>query len=149
MVKDILSRGGRYHALGPRVAAALTHAQLTDFASMTDGEYAVDGTAVRALVQRYDTKAPAAGRWEAHRRHIDLQMVVTGEERIGVAPLETLVAEPYDEQKDLLWLSGHGDVVTLRPGDFVLLWPEDAHMPGLHSAAPASVLKVVYKIAVG
>lgn len=149
MVKDILSRGSRYHALGPRVAAALRHAEVTNFLAMADGECAVDGSAVRALVQRYDTKPPAAGRWEAHRRHIDLQMVVSGEERIGVAPLETLAAEPYDEHKDLLWLSGSGDVVTMRPGDFVLLWPEDAHMPGLHSAAPASVLKVVYKIAVG
>lgn len=147
MVKDVLALGARYNGLGPRVALALAHARATQFESWADGEYQVDDTAVRALVQRYRSKPLAEGRWEAHRKHIDLQMVVVGEERIGVAPLGTLAAEPYDESRDLLWLSGTGDFVTLHPGDFVLLWPEDGHMPGIQLSGPADVLKVVYKIA--
>lgn len=148
MVKDVLALAGRYGALGPRIALALNHARETAFQSWADGEYPLDGTAVRALVQRYQSKPEADGRWEAHRRHIDLQMVIEGEERIGVAPLHTLVAEPYDEARDLLWLTGAGDFVTMRPGDFVLLWPEDGHMPGVQVAGPVPVTKVVYKIAV-
>ncbi len=149
MVKDILAHGARYYAFGERVAAALAHAQQTDFRALSDGEYPVRGALVRALVQRYQTKPLAAGRWEAHRQHIDLQMVVEGEERLGVAPIQAMAPEPYDAEKDLLWLTGTGDLVTMRPGDFVLLWPEDAHMPGLQCEAAANVLKVVYKIAVG
>lgn len=149
MVKDILAQGERYHSLGAGIAAALSHAQKTDFLALPDGEYAVQGGTVRALVQRYETKPVTAGRWEAHRQHIDLQMIVVGEERIGVAPIHTMSAEPYDALTDLLWLNGSGDLVTLRPGDFVLLWPEDAHMPGLQSQGATPVLKVVYKIAVG
>jgi biofilm protein TabA len=147
MVKDVLALGDRYAALGPRIALALRHARVTRFHDWAEGEYPLEGGAVRALVQRYQSKPAADGRWEAHRRHIDLQMVVEGEERIGVAPLGTLVAEPYDEARDLLWLSGTGDEVTLRPGDFVLLWPEDGHMPGLQADGPVAVTKVVYKIA--
>lgn len=148
MVKDVLPLGSRYHALGPRIAAALAHAQATDFSECADGEYPIDGTLVRALVQRYTSKPDEEGRWEAHRRHIDLQMVVEGEECIGIAPIGTMESEPYDEAKDLLWLKGQGDAVTLRPGDFVLLWPEDVHMPGLQLSGPVPVTKVVYKIAV-
>lgn len=148
MVKDVLSLAARYDGLGPRIALALSHARATDFSSWADGEYPVDGTAVRALVQRYTSKPDEEGRWEAHRKHIDLQMVVDGEECIGIAPLHTMTAEPYDEAKDLLWLTGQGDAVTLRPGDFVLLWPEDVHMPGLQLSGPVAVTKVVYKIAV-
>ncbi len=148
MVKDTLPRADRYHALGPRLATALTHAATTDFRHWAEGEYEVDGRAVRALVQRYTSKPLAEGRWEAHRTHIDLQMVVEGAERIGVAPLERLTAEPYDADKDLLWLTGAGDTVALLPGDFILLWPEDGHMPGLQFDGPVPVLKVVYKIAV-
>lgn len=148
MVKDVLALGVRYAPLGPRIAVALAHARETRFHDWADGEYVVDDTAVRALVQRYESKPESAGRWEAHRRHIDLQMVIEGEERIGVAPLATLtVEEPFDEAKDLMWLSGSGDMVTLRPGDFVLLWPEDGHMPGLQISGPVPVTKVVYKIA--
>ena len=147
MVKDVLALGARYDGLGPRITRALAHARTTEFESWADGEYAVDGTAVRALVQRYRSKPLAEGRWEAHRKHIDLQMVVAGEERIGVAPLGTLDAEPYDESRDLLWLSGTGDFLTLRPGYFVLLWPEDGHMPGIQLSGPVDVLKIVYKLA--
>ena len=52
MVKDVLPLGPRYHALGSRIATALRHAQDTDFSEWADGEYPIDGTAVRALVQR-------------------------------------------------------------------------------------------------
>lgn len=147
MVKDVLTLASRYSALGPRIDRALAHACESSLMDWADGEYPIDGTRVRLLVQRYQTKPLDEGRWEAHRRHIDLQLVIAGEERIGVAPLETLAAEPYDDARDLLWLSGTGDMVTMRPGDFVLLWPEDAHMPGVRVDGPVAVTKAVYKIA--
>lgn len=148
MVKDLLALTDRYRALGPRFARAFDFARATDFTALADGTYPVGGDDVRALVQRYTTKPVDEGRWEAHRAHIDLQMVVQGEEHIGVASLSCLAAEPYDEDRDLLWLFGEGDRVTLRPGEFVLLWPEDGHMPGLAIAEPGPVLKVVFKIRV-
>ena len=149
MVKDVLALHERYRCLGPRFARAFDFALETDFTALPDDAYPVGGDDVRASVQRYSTKAPGEGRWEAHRTHIDLQMVVSGEEHIGVAPLGRLLAEPYDAERDLLWLTGEGDNVTLRPGDFVLLWPEDGHMPGMAIADSVPVLKVVFKIAIG
>ncbi len=148
MVKDLLALADRYRALGPRFARAFDFARATDFTALADGTYPVGDDGVRALVQRYTTKPAHEGRWEAHRAHIDLQMVVQGEESVGVAPLARLVAEPYDADRDLLWLTGDGDRVTLRPGEFVLLWPDDGHMPGIAIAEPAPVLKVVFKIRV-
>ena len=54
----------------------------------------------------------------------------------------------YDEAKDLLPLSGEGDFLTLGPGDFMLLFPEDAHMPRIAVNVSEIVRKVVVKIAV-
>ena len=147
MVKDLLSLSDRYRSLGPRFARAFDYARATDFSSMPEGTYPIGGDDVRALVQRYTTKRAGEGRWEAHRAHIDLQFVLSGEELVGIAPIARLVAEPYDEPKDIMWLTGEGDYVTLRPGEFVLLWPEDAHMPSMAIAEPMPVLKVVIKIA--
>jgi YhcH/YjgK/YiaL family protein len=147
MVKDLLSLSDRYRSLGPRFVRAFEFAKTTDFAAMPDGTYPLDGDEVRALVQRYTTKLPNEGRWEAHRKHIDLQFVLTGEEHVGVAPIGRLVAEPFDAEKDIMWLTGDGDRVTLRPGEFVLLWPEDGHMPAMAIDTPMPVLKVVIKIA--
>lgn len=148
MVKDLLALSDRYRALGSRFARAFDYAASTDFTSMPEGTYPIGGDDVRALVQRYTTKHASEGKWEAHRAHIDLQFVLSGEEHVGIAPIARLEAEPYDEAKDIMWLTGQGDHVTLRPGEFVLLWPEDAHMPGMAIGEPMPVLKVVIKIAV-
>jgi biofilm protein TabA len=148
MVKDLLSLSDRYQALGPRFVRAFEYAKATDFTSMAEGTYPLGPDGLRALVQRYTTKPASELRWEAHRKNIDLQFVLTGEEHVGLAPIGRLVAEPYDAEKDIMWLSGEGDRVTLRPGEFVLLWPEDAHMPAMAIATPMPVLKVVIKIGV-
>jgi YhcH/YjgK/YiaL family protein len=147
MLSDHLSRAHLYRLVHPRITRALDYLQQTDVATLTDGTYAIEGDEIFAIVQRYVTKPLAQGRWEQHRRYIDLQLVVEGTERIGYAPASRLQAEPYDAARDLQWLDGHGDFLTLAAGEFVVLWPDDAHMPGIAVAAPAAVTKVVVKIA--
>jgi YhcH/YjgK/YiaL family protein len=134
--------------LHPRITRALDYVQQTNFTVLIDGKYAIDGEQIFALVQRYVTKPLAEGRWERHLRYIDLQVVVEGAERIGYAPAGRLQAAPYDAERDLQWLDGRGDFLTLSAGGFVVLWPDDAHMPGVAVDAPAPVTKVVVKIAV-
>ena len=48
--------------------------------------------------------------------------------------------------KDVEFLTGDGAFVQLAAGDFVVLWPGEAHMPGMANGAPAPVTKVVVKI---
>lgn len=149
MITDRLANADLYRATNPAVARALTWVQQTDVAALPDGRYAIEDDRMFALVQRYVTKPLADGRWEAHRRYIDLQVVVAGQERIGYAHIDRLHTDPYDPERDLTWLSGAGDMVTAPAGSFILLWPEDAHMPGIAVDQPEPVTKVVIKIAVG
>ncbi len=149
MVTDRLANAALYRALGPRIAAAIDYVTTTDFTSIADGRYALDGDQLFALVQRYTSKPLTAGRWEAHRKYIDLQAVLQGTEQIGYVSIDQLHAEPYDAEKDLIWLTGTaGQWFTLPTGHFTLLWPGDAHMPGIVAEASSDVLKVVVKIAV-
>lgn len=148
MVTDRLTQAALYRPLSPRITAAFEYVAATDFTRLADGRHDVDRDRIFALVQRYTTKPLADGRWEAHRRYIDLQVVVSGAERIGYVSSDQLTAEPYDEAKDLLWLSGPaGQTITVPAGHFMLLWPGDAHMPGLHAERSEPVLKAVMKIA--
>ena len=100
------------------------------------------------MIQQYDTKPLEQGRWEAHRRYMDLQVVMQGIEKIGVADIEHLEQGEYDANRDFLPLFGQGDFLTLQAGDFVLLMPEDAHMPGMAVSSPSPVWKIVIKIMV-
>jgi YhcH/YjgK/YiaL family protein len=146
MVIDQLSNAHLYGPLGPRIARALDFVSHTDLASLEPGRLELDGDRIYALASEYVSKPQEEGRWEAHRRYIDLQCVVKGRELVGYAPVDRLTAEAHDEAKDMTWLAGSGDFLMIEPGQFMLLWPGDAHMPGIAAGETAPVKKVVVKI---
>jgi len=148
VVIDQITNARLYHPLGLRIARALDFLQHTDLAGLELGRHELVGDDIYALVSEYVSKRPGEGRWEAHRRYIDLQCVASGNERIGYAPLGRLTPEPYDEVKDIMRPVGTGEFLTLGPGQFMLLWPADAHMPGIAVGEPTTVKKVVVKIRV-
>jgi YhcH/YjgK/YiaL family protein len=147
VIADILGNAHRYRDLSPRIARAFDYLGEADLRGAL-GTFTIDGDRLYAMIQEYETIPAAHGCWEAHRRYIDLQYVVDGSERIGYAHLDRLAAGTYDPERDFLPLRGAGDFLTLNPGDFMLLFPEDAHLPRIAVAAPAPVRKVVVKIAV-
>lgn len=148
MIIDTLSNAPLYRGLSPRIALAFDYLRDTDLRGTATGTFEIDGRLVYAMVQEYDTLERTRGAWEAHRQFIDLQYVVSGRERIGYAHVGRLIPGCYDQARDFLPLDGEGDFLALGPGDFMLLFPEDAHMPRIAVAAPGLVRKVVVKIAV-
>lgn len=59
-----------------------------------------------------------------------------------------VITQPYNSDTDALLgkLSEQATAVILCPGDFLILFPQDAHMPGCHAHEPSSVKKVIGKI---
>lgn len=149
MVSDLLTNAHLYTALGTRIAHGLQFLAETDLAGLAQGRRELDGQRLYALVSDYTPKPLADGRWEAHRRYLDLQYVVSGVERMGVAPASRMKETDYQADRDLAWLEGAGDFLTLKGGQFMILWPGDAHMPGIDAGVPGPVRKVVVKIAIG
>ncbi len=148
MILDALDNAHQYYGLSARIRRALEHLRATDWSAMELGHHEIDGAKVFAIVSEYETMPLEDGLWEAHRAHIDIQFVVNGEERVRYANLETLDAGPYDEEKDLIRAEGQGELFLLKPDRFVILFPQDAHSPGLVAARRERVRKVVIKIAV-
>ncbi len=125
--------------------------------SLTSGaeekEYPLDGDELFARVMSYPSKLETDedAVLEAHRKFADIQMVLGGAERIAVYPTDSLASKAaYDEERDVEFFqySGPADLqATLRPGTFVLLLPQDAHMPQLAvGEAGALIEKVVVKV---
>ncbi|HWI18512.1 MAG TPA: YhcH/YjgK/YiaL family protein [Vicinamibacterales bacterium] len=148
MVADLLSNAAQYRSLSPRIARALDFLSQGNLATLADGKHPIDGENMFAIVQRTRTQPPGEGRWEAHRRYIDVQYLVKGTERIGVGHISRFTQEPYDPELEVLWLSGEGDYLTFREGTFMIFWPNDAHLPRVMMHQPADVMRVVVKIAV-
>ncbi len=148
MIIDRISNARLYYGVNSKFIRAFEYIDQINIDAVPVGKHEIDGEAMYLLVQEYNTKLKEQGVWEAHRRYIDLQYVVQGSERIGYANINHLQQGAYDASKDFLPLHGEGDQVTLHSGSFVLLLPEDAHMPGMAVGGPALIKKIVIKIAV-
>ena len=149
MILDQLAHTAPYERLHRDFSSAFAFLRRADLASLAAGRHAIDGDRLYALVQDYETRPLADGLLEVHRRYIDIQCVVSGEELIGYAPLAgQAVAEEYVEAKDIAFLRGPADPLVLRAGHFAIFFPHDAHMPGRTAGVPAKVHKIVLKVAV-
>ena len=111
------------------------------------------GNGIYAVIESYTTKAKTLGRIEAHKKFIDIQMPLSGSELIGWQNIDGLTIEtPYDADKDIMFFSNTGTspvFIEMQPFLFMLLFPEDGHMPQIsNSKTSEMVKKVVVKIPV-
>jgi len=148
MSTDRLTNAHLYLGLGENIQRAFEYLQHVNLDTLPVGRLELDGIKMYVTSQEYATKLPEQGKWEAHRRYIDLQYLISGTERIGYSQLSKMTHGEYNPEKDFLALAGSGDFVTLNAGDFMLLFPEEAHMPGMAVDQPVLVKKAVVKIAI-
>lgn len=131
---------------------ALQHLKQTDFTTMPAGPYELQGRDIHVNVMDVTTKPFASARPEVHRDYLDIQYLVTGGEKIGVASDmgDNVVTEDLLATRDLLF---YGDVanesiLTMTPGSFALLFPNDVHRPTCAVDQPMAIRKVVVKVRV-
>lgn len=148
MIYDSLKHIEAYKGIHPGVYKGLQLLRDTDFSQVEDGTYHVDGDDLFYFVQSYETK-PANDTPEAHIQYIDIQCVLSGVETMGVGALEDMTEEVLPRpQGDIRFYHGPLDTVTLSPGKFAVLWPGDAHAPGVAVGSPAPCRKAVVKVKV-
>ena len=117
------------------------------------GHYSLEGGAW-ANVSEMTTKDQGGARLERHRKYTDVQMLLEGEETIGVCNIALMEKEgelvsPYNEEKDYeLYDVPHTDLRVLHRGDYLILGPEDGHSPGLCVSEPTPSKKIIIKIPV-
>ena len=153
MIVTTLEYIPRQIAMSPAMQKALDFLQQPDLAELPPGRIEIDGQAVYALVQAYETlPIPPAVKFEAHRQYIDIQYIASGVEVMGWANLKALSdVTAYNAEKDVLHgmlAAGEMTPVRVAAGQAAIFWPEDAHAPKLASGSPAPVKKVVVKVRV-
>lgn len=103
------------------------------------------------FIQSYDTKPSDECKLESHKKNIDIQIVVHGEESIELADISRLtIEEDYDEDRDVMFWKVPRQMAksTLRAGDYIVLYPENAHRGAAFIKERGHVLKIVGKVAI-
>lgn len=104
-----------------------------------------------ALEQAYLSKPRAEAFLESHRKYIDVQAVVAGEEIQEVADIARMTVDvPYDAGRDLIKYHDFRDTVRLsaREGLVAVFFPVDGHISRA-GGEPGPVRKTVIKVPVG
>ena len=144
MIKDNLLYAKLYENVHPLFPAAFAFLKEAMKEKKEVGRYELEGGAF-ALVQSYDSKSAENCKIEAHKKFIDIQCVLKGKELFGVADLSTqTMYEDKFEEKDVAFYRGEVDLLTMTDGDFVIVFPEDAHRP--QQGDGSRVEKVVVKV---
>jgi YhcH/YjgK/YiaL family protein len=151
MIKDNLLHIDYYNYLAPGIYWGLKYLKDTDFSTMENGKYEIKEGKVWAIVQDYNSKPESEGKFEAHRKFVDIQFIVEGEEKIGVGNLEEFEeATQYDEEKDIIFLNPKEDAKVefkkVIAGEYMILMPKDVHMPSIAVESTGFVKKVVLKV---
>ena len=137
-----------YSKLNKYFPAALEAAKNAMNENLESGRYDIDGDECYYMIQRYDANPPTDSKFESHREYIDIQIMLDGEEIIRFDSLDKLSRmTDYTPDYELFAMNENYDSVRLCAGDLVIIYPGEAHAPGiLADGAEARVCKMVVKI---
>jgi len=146
MIYDKITNLPQYAFRNPRLASCVA-----DIMSKLQGEAEDNGDFAKNTIS-FETVSKAEKRFEAHRKYIDIHIVLEGREYVEVTHADNLTnVTGYDGERDILF----GDAAApatfggyLQQGYFLVCFPEDAHLVGTHETVVSQVTKIVYKIAI-
>jgi YhcH/YjgK/YiaL family protein len=148
MVLDTLHHAQRYAGLHRRFGHAFRFLGETDLGALPTGRTDIDGEDMFVILDRTSGRGRDGARLEAHRRYIDIQVTLRGDEEIGWTPLAACAAHDveFDPAKDIVFFHDRPSTwLHLPRGTFAIFFPDDAHAP---LGGTGAVVKAIVKIAV-
>jgi biofilm protein TabA len=148
VILDTLANARRYAGLHARFARAFEFLQTTNLRALAPGRHDLDGDRMYVSLDHKEGRGEAGARLEVHRRYIDIQYTIDGDELIGWMPLArcTTPDGAFDEAKDVGFFADAPPTwVSVPPGSFTIFYPHDAHAP---LAGRGLLKKAIVKVAV-
>lgn len=147
MIYGNLKQIDRYSFLRKEERQALEYAAQNALAEREAGRHDIDGDRLYFNRAEYETKLPEEGFWEAHRQYVDIHVMLHGKEKIFINFIDRMKTGTYEAEKDYLPLEGsENGSVLLTEGDFLICYPEDAHMTGIMTEQKETIQKVIFKV---
>ena len=147
MIFDTLQNLPQYSILSPNIEKAIQFILNNDLNILPEGKHLIDGDRVFVPISNYQTKMETECVTESHKKYIDIQIMLKGCERMGVAFLDQQeVTEPYNEAKDYVFYKAALHYLTVCQHQFIMFFPTDLHSPCHRLDQAEWVKKAVVKL---
>ncbi|KXF82224.1 N-acetylneuraminate anomerase [Enterovibrio coralii] len=150
MILGHITQPETYAYLPEAFRRSLAFLSETDMLTLPTGRHDIDGDNIYVNVMAFDTQPAKEKLAEVHKEYIDIQFLISGEERIGfaLANENNPIAKDYDAESDFYLVESMvGETnVMMTPGTFAIFLPEQPHKPGCNVTASKPLKKAVVKV---
>ncbi len=139
-----------FKSIHPRFSEAFEFLKKAINENYEDGNYEIDGKNIYAFITSYETKMESEAQFEAHKKYIDIQCIISGSEIIGFeSEKEVTLTQDYKDGNDICFyaLNENYDKIVLNKDEFVIIMTDELHAPCISvENKPENVRKIVVKI---
>ncbi|MFC5647863.1 YhcH/YjgK/YiaL family protein [Paenibacillus solisilvae] len=132
------------------VRRAIERLQQTDLDALPAGKHEFGEPGMFLLINEVTTQEKSRVKPESHQLHTDIQLVLSGRERMYVAKVseEQIITDNRYETQDIAFYEHvqHENYIDLVPGDFIVLFPTDIHRPNCSVSEDTPLRKAVVKV---
>jgi len=132
MILSSLNYAGRVKTLHPLFGKLFEYVATHNLLNSDLGKIVIDGDKLFINNINPECVLEHNQKLELHREYIDVHILLEGKERIGWKDIDGLMScvQTYDSETDsALYQDLPTTYVDLVPGQFVIVYPEDAHAP--------------------
>lgn len=139
MILSNLKESYRIECLHPRFSKLFDFLKSNNLLNSPLGKIELEGDDLfinNIEVEGNDMLAPDKHILELHQKYIDVHILLQGQEIIGWKDINNLTSytSTYNAVDDCALSDESCDTyVKMKPGQFLIVWPEDAHCPALGS----------------
>lgn len=149
MIYTKLKNIHRYLGQSAALDTAIRYLQSADLRALSKGRNEIDGDQVFINRFDYQTMTPEEAIWEGHIQYIDIHVLLSGHEKIGVSNMESLTQTVCKPEEDFVGFEGPVETwFTMTPEDILIVYPEDIHKVKVLDSESTLVEKACFKIKV-
>jgi len=148
MIFDKIENIQKYQNI-PNLNLILEFLKKNDISKLSEGDIGIKGKELYVKVLRYVPKDADENNFEIHKTYTDVQMIISGEEKMQVVNTKYLQEiAGYNKEGDFQFFSAQKYIsdIVVRENEFIVFFSGEPHKPGCnYQKRDKPVLKLVFK----